>query len=80
MVLQIILTNILLIARIFPHRCGARTKYHATRKISARIICKTIEGGVFIAFLNRDVNVYLVLLFILSFFFLIFICNLCVAK
>ena len=36
MVLQIILADILLVARIFP-------RPYATRKISARIICKTIE-------------------------------------
>ena len=43
MVLQIILADILLVARIFPRPCGARKKYYATRKISARIICKAIE-------------------------------------
>ena len=42
MVLQIILADILLTARIFPHPCGAQKK-NRTRKISVRIICKTIE-------------------------------------
>ena len=39
MVLQIILADILLVARIFPRPA----KYYATHKMSTRIICKTIE-------------------------------------
>ena len=43
MVLHIIHADILLIARIFPS-----PQYYATRKISKRIICKTIEKYIFL--------------------------------
>ena len=43
MVLHVILADILLIVRIFPSPFGARKNTTHTGKISARIICKTIE-------------------------------------